>query len=38
VANDVLKSSSMPAYHAGFFVGASIDAYCPRHKAELPSS
>ncbi|MDT5140331.1 MAG: hypothetical protein QOD58_4593 [Mycobacterium sp.] len=38
VANDVLNSSSMPAYHAGFFVGASIDAYCPRHKAELPSS
>lgn len=38
VANDVLNSSSMPAYHSGFFVGASIDAYCPRHKAELPSS
>lgn len=38
VANDVLNSSSMPAYHSGFFVGAAIDAYCPRHKAELPSS
>lgn len=38
VANDVLNSSSMPAYHAGFFVGASIDAYCPRHKAELAAS
>lgn len=38
VANDVLNSSSMPAYHSGFFVGASIDAYCPRHKADLPSS
>lgn len=38
VANDVLNSSSMPAYHSGFFVGASIDAYCPRHKAELASS
>ena len=38
VANDVLNSSSMPACHAGFFVGASIDAYCPRHKAELPGS
>lgn len=38
VANDVLNSSSMPAYHSGFFVGASIDAYCPRHKAELAAS
>ena len=36
VVNDVLNSSSMPAYHSGFFVGASIDAYCPRHKAEIP--
>lgn len=38
VANDVLNSSSMPAYHSGFFVGAAIDAYCPRHKAELRAS
>lgn len=38
VANDVLNSSSMPAYHSGFFVGASIDAYCPRHKAGLSGS
>jgi Protein of unknown function (DUF732) len=35
VESDVEKSSNMPAYHSGFFVGASIDAYCPRHKAEL---
>ena len=35
VAQDVLQSSNMPAYSSGFFVGASIDAYCPRHKAEL---
>ena len=38
VASDVLNSSNMPAYHSGFFVGASIDAYCPRHKAELPAA
>ncbi|OBF21123.1 DUF732 domain-containing protein [Mycobacterium kubicae] len=38
VANDVLNSSSMPAYHSGFFVGASINAYCPRHKNELPAT
>jgi hypothetical protein len=37
VVNDVLNSSNMPAYHSGFFVGASIDAYCPRHKSEIPT-
>ena len=37
VVNEVLNSSTMPAYHSGFFVGASIDAYCPRHKAEIPA-
>jgi hypothetical protein len=31
VANDVLNSSSMPAYHAGYFVGASIKEYCPQY-------
>lgn len=36
VVRDVLLSSNMPVYHSGFFVGASIDAYCPRHKAEIP--
>ena len=35
VVSDVLFSSGMPVYHAGFFVGASIDAYCPRHKADI---
>ncbi|BDB42606.1 hypothetical protein Mkiyose1665_05850 [Mycobacterium kiyosense] len=38
VATDVLNSSSMPAYHSGYFVGAAIDAYCPRHKEKLGSS
>ncbi len=38
VASEVLNSSSMPAFHAGFFVGASIDAYCPRHKLEIAPS
>ena len=31
VANDVLNSSSMPAYQAGYFVGASIDSYCTQY-------
>jgi hypothetical protein len=35
VESDVKSSSSMPEYHAGFFVGASVNAYCPRHKSEL---
>ncbi|MHA7653142.1 DUF732 domain-containing protein [Mycobacterium sp. ML4] len=38
VVSDVLNSSNMPAYHSGFFVGAAIDAYCPRHKADLPAT
>lgn len=35
VAADVLNSSSMPAYHSGYFVGASIDAYCPQYKSKI---
>jgi hypothetical protein len=35
VANDVLNSSVMPAYHSGYFVGASITVYCPQYTSEL---
>jgi len=31
VANDVMGSSNLDGYHAGYFVGASIAAFCPRH-------
>jgi Protein of unknown function (DUF732) len=31
VANDVRTESNLDAYHAGFFVGLSIAAFCPRH-------
>lgn len=31
VANDVAASSNLDGYHAGFFVGLSIAAFCPRH-------
>jgi hypothetical protein len=31
VANDVTKNSNLDGYHAGFFVGLSIAAFCPRH-------
>jgi Protein of unknown function (DUF732) len=35
VANDVLNNSNMPAYHCGYFVGASIDAYCPEYRSNV---
>jgi len=38
VAADVLNSSSMPAYHSGYFVGASIDTYCPQYKSKISGS
>jgi beta-lactamase class A len=31
VANDVMTQTNLDAYHAGFFVGVSIAAMCPRH-------
>ena len=31
VANTVMTQSNLDGYHAGFFVGASIAAMCPRH-------
>ena len=31
VANEVMTQSSLDGYHAGFFVGVSIAAFCPRH-------
>jgi len=31
VAADVIQSSNMPAYHAGYFVGVSIKEYCPQY-------
>ena len=34
VANDVLNNSAMPAYHCGYFVGASIQIYCPQYMPE----
>ena len=31
VANNVMTLSNLDGYHAGFFVGASIAAFCPAH-------
>ena len=32
VANDVMQQSGLDGYHAGFFVGVSVAAFCPRHQ------
>jgi Protein of unknown function (DUF732) len=31
VASTIQSNSNMDGYHAGFFVGAAIKAYCPQH-------
>ncbi len=31
VANELMSQSNLDGYHAGYFVGASIGAMCPRH-------
>jgi hypothetical protein len=36
VADDVVESSSMPAYHAGYFVSSAIKAYCPQYTPGAP--
>lgn len=33
VASIVQSNSTLDGYHAGFFVGASIRAYCPKHSS-----
>jgi hypothetical protein len=35
VMKDALTSSNLDAYHAGFFVGASIAAYCPKYVGRI---
>jgi hypothetical protein len=31
VANNVMTNSALDGYHAGFLIGVSIAAFCPRH-------
>jgi len=31
VANNVMTNSPLDGYHAGFLIGVSITAFCPRH-------
>ncbi|OBH46873.1 DUF732 domain-containing protein [Mycobacterium mantenii] len=38
VANNVLSSSTLDSYHAGYFVGVSIKAYCPKYAAAASGS
>jgi hypothetical protein len=35
VMKDALTNSNLDAYHAGFFVGASIAAYCPKYVGRI---
>jgi hypothetical protein len=32
VANEVIHNSNLDGYHAGYFVGAAVRAYCPGHR------
>jgi hypothetical protein len=32
VASEVMTNSNLDGYKAGFFVGASVAAFCPRHR------
>jgi hypothetical protein len=32
VASEVMTNSNLDGYRAGFFIGASIAAYCPRYR------
>ncbi|OCB24632.1 hypothetical protein A5674_22330 [Mycobacterium malmoense] len=34
VANDVMTNSHLDGYHAGYFVGVSIRAYCPKYSGQ----
>lgn len=34
VAQDVMNNSTLDGYHAGYFVGASIAAYCPQYSGQ----
>jgi Protein of unknown function (DUF732) len=31
VASEVMRNSNLDGYHAGYFVGASVRAYCPQY-------
>ncbi|MGO9509483.1 MAG: DUF732 domain-containing protein [Mycobacterium sp.] len=33
IANDVMSSSNLDGYRAGYFVGVSVAAFCPRYHA-----
>jgi hypothetical protein len=33
IASDLANTSNLDGYRAGYFVGLSIAAYCPRHRS-----
>ncbi|WP_231974883.1 DUF732 domain-containing protein [Mycobacterium sp. E1747] len=38
LAMKVMKGASLSARQAGFFVGASVSAYCPQYKGQIDGS
>ncbi len=32
IANEVMTNSNLDGYRAGYFIGASVAAYCPRYR------
>jgi hypothetical protein len=32
IANEVMANSNLDGYRAGYFIGASVAAYCPRYR------
>ncbi|OBJ56374.1 DUF732 domain-containing protein [Mycobacterium sp. 1423905.2] len=38
MATEMVDKGEMPAYHAGYFVGASIQDYCPQQMPKLQGS
>ncbi|WP_082958457.1 DUF732 domain-containing protein [Mycobacterium alsense] len=32
IANEVMANSGLDGYHAGYFVGAAVAAYCPTYR------
>jgi len=33
IVSELMTNSNLDGYHAGFFVGASVAAYCPRYRS-----
>ncbi|QNI07261.1 DUF732 domain-containing protein [Mycobacterium kubicae] len=34
IASTIMQNTNLDGYHAGYFVGVSISAYCPNHTSD----